>query len=126
MESKKAKQLAAIILKVGKGRIYVDPAQIVKVNEAMTKDDVRTLIAERIIKKRPQISLFQIKAQLVTNTTSFWANRNIGFTFHFFHPPPSRKKLVMRNIHNECYAWVFRITGLGVFGAGGRIFKITG
>ena len=56
MESKKAKQLAAIILKVGKGRIYVDPAQIAKVNEAMTKDDVRTLIAERIIKKRPEVS----------------------------------------------------------------------
>ena len=56
MESKKAKELAAIILKVGKGRIYVDPAQIVKVNEAMTKDDVRTLIAERIIKKRPEVS----------------------------------------------------------------------
>jgi large subunit ribosomal protein L19e len=56
MESKKAKQLAAIILKVGKGRIYVDPAQIAKVSEAMTKDDVRTLIAERIIKKRPEVS----------------------------------------------------------------------
>jgi len=56
MEPKKAKELAAIILKVGLGRIYVDPAGIAKVSEAMTKDDIRTLIAERVVKKRPQVS----------------------------------------------------------------------
>lgn len=56
MEPGKAKELASVILKVGLGRIYVDPAQIAKVSEAMTKDDVRTLIAERVIKKRPQVS----------------------------------------------------------------------
>jgi large subunit ribosomal protein L19e len=56
MDALKAKQLAARILKVGLGRIYVDPAQIAKVSEAMTKDDVRTLIAERVLKKRPEIS----------------------------------------------------------------------
>lgn len=52
MELKKAKELAAIILKVGVGKIYIDPKQGPKVKEAMTKDDVRTLIAERVIKKR--------------------------------------------------------------------------
>lgn len=52
MELKKAKELAAIILKVGTGKIYVDPTQKDKIKEAMTKDDIRGLIAERIIKKR--------------------------------------------------------------------------
>ncbi len=52
MEAKKAKELASRILKVGEGRIYLDPANLSKVSEAMTKDDVRGLIAERIIKKR--------------------------------------------------------------------------
>lgn len=56
MNALKAKQLAATILKVGLGRIYLDPAQLTKVSEAMTKDDIRTLIAERVVKKRPQIS----------------------------------------------------------------------
>ena len=53
MESKKAKELAARILKIGVGRIYIDPANVSKIAEAMTKDDIRSLIAERMIKKRP-------------------------------------------------------------------------
>ncbi len=52
MNGKKAKELAAIILKCGVGKIYLDPTQMNKINEAMTKDDVRGLIADRIIKKR--------------------------------------------------------------------------
>ena len=52
MNGQKAKELAARILKVGEGRIYIDPANFSKVSEAMTKDDIRTLIAERVIKKR--------------------------------------------------------------------------
>ncbi|MFA5126192.1 MAG: 50S ribosomal protein L19e [archaeon] len=53
MEAKKVRELAATILKVGVGRIYIDPTGVAKVAEAMTKDDIRGLIAERIIKKRP-------------------------------------------------------------------------
>ncbi|NMA44227.1 MAG: 50S ribosomal protein L19e [Candidatus Diapherotrites archaeon] len=52
MDLKKAKELAARILKVGVNRIYIDPTNLKKVEEAMTKDDIRGLIAERIIKKR--------------------------------------------------------------------------
>ncbi|MCX6804381.1 MAG: 50S ribosomal protein L19e [Candidatus Diapherotrites archaeon] len=53
MEAKKAKELAARILKVGVGRIHLNPDAIAKIAEAMTKDDIRGLIAERIIKKKP-------------------------------------------------------------------------
>ncbi|MDD3083896.1 MAG: 50S ribosomal protein L19e, partial [Candidatus ainarchaeum sp.] len=52
MDLNKAKELASKILKTGKGRIYIDPKQEKKVKEAMTKEDIRGLIAERIIKKR--------------------------------------------------------------------------
>ncbi len=52
MELHKAKELAATILKVGIGKIYINPTNITKVSEAMTKDDIRGLIADRIIKKR--------------------------------------------------------------------------
>ncbi len=52
MELKKAKELAGRILKVGVNKIYIDPKNTAKVAEAMTKDDVRGLIADRIIKKR--------------------------------------------------------------------------
>ncbi len=52
MNLNKAKELAAGILKVGVNRVYIDPVNMKKVEEAMTKDDLRGLIAERIIKKR--------------------------------------------------------------------------
>lgn len=54
MDLRKAKELAARILKVGESKIYIDPKNLKKVEEAMTKDDVRGLIAERIIKKRKE------------------------------------------------------------------------
>jgi large subunit ribosomal protein L19e len=53
MEARKARELAARILKVGEGRIFIDPASLAKVAEAMTKDDIRALIAERVVKKKP-------------------------------------------------------------------------
>ncbi|MFA6268669.1 MAG: 50S ribosomal protein L19e [archaeon] len=52
MEARKARELAARLLKVGEGRIYIDPVAESKVAEAMTNDDIRGLIAERAIKKR--------------------------------------------------------------------------
>jgi large subunit ribosomal protein L19e len=52
MDARRAKEFAATILKVGVGRIKLDPENMAKVAEAMTKDDVRGLIAERVIQKR--------------------------------------------------------------------------
>lgn len=55
MDLTKAKELASVILKVGVNRVYLDPTGIKKIEEAMTKDDIRGLIAERIIKKRKPV-----------------------------------------------------------------------
>jgi len=53
----RAKELAARILKCGTNRVYLSPdaESNNKIVEAMTKDDIRTLIAERIIKKRAAV-----------------------------------------------------------------------
>ncbi len=52
MKLEKAKVLAAQIMKTGVTKIYLDPTKSAKIKEAMTKDDVRGLIAERVVKKR--------------------------------------------------------------------------
>jgi len=52
MELNKAKEIAATLMKVGVGKIYLDPKNASKIKEAMTKDDIRGLIADRVIKKR--------------------------------------------------------------------------
>lgn len=51
MKSKKAKTLAAKILKVGESKIWIDPQNVQKVSEAITKEDVRSLITSGVIKK---------------------------------------------------------------------------
>lgn len=52
MDLRKAKELSAKILKIGVTKVYLDPKQSKRIEEAMTKDDLRGLIAERIISKR--------------------------------------------------------------------------
>lgn len=52
MNVKRAIEHAARILKVGKSRIFLDSAQTKRVKEAITKDDIRTLIREGVMGKR--------------------------------------------------------------------------
>jgi large subunit ribosomal protein L19e len=48
----KQKRIAAQVLKVGEGRIWIDPEATEDVTEAITRDDIRGLIEEGIIKKK--------------------------------------------------------------------------
>ncbi len=52
MNERKAKRMAGGILKVGQTKIWISPGHKGRVSEAMTKDDVRQLIKERVIAKR--------------------------------------------------------------------------
>ncbi len=48
------KRLAAQIMKVGESRVWIDPEFIDEVSLAITKDDIRRLIDERAIQKKPK------------------------------------------------------------------------
>lgn len=61
MDESKAKSMAAEMLKVGKTKIWVNPDEKNRIKEAMTKDDLRNLIKEGIVKKRKDS--FQSKAR---------------------------------------------------------------
>lgn len=52
MNPRKLKRMAASILGVGETKVWIDSTQMAKANEAMTRDDVRNLIGQRIVKKR--------------------------------------------------------------------------
>ncbi|HDO20151.1 MAG: 50S ribosomal protein L19e [archaeon GB-1845-036] len=47
------RRLAAEILKVGESRIWIDPENLDRALEAMTREDVKGLIREGIVKKKP-------------------------------------------------------------------------
>jgi large subunit ribosomal protein L19e len=65
MDLNKIKKLAAQILKVGVGRIYIDPTKSEKAKEAMTKDDIRGLIADRVVKKKPLVNQSRGRARVL-------------------------------------------------------------
>jgi len=52
MNELKAKKLAARILKAGESKIWINPEMLAKVREAMTKEDLRALIKEGVVRKR--------------------------------------------------------------------------
>lgn len=52
MDNKKAKKMAAKLLKVGETKVWVSPGAVKDIKEAMTKDDVRALIKKGTIKKK--------------------------------------------------------------------------
>ncbi len=48
------KRLAAAIMKVGKGRVWLNPEKLEEIKNAITRADIRKLIKQGIIKKKPE------------------------------------------------------------------------
>ncbi|MGL6297980.1 MAG: 50S ribosomal protein L19e [Methanobacteriaceae archaeon] len=48
------KRLAASILKVGVNRVWIDPEQMEEVSRAITRESVKQLINQNVIKAKPQ------------------------------------------------------------------------
>jgi large subunit ribosomal protein L19e len=57
------RRLAATIMGVGENRIWFDPAQIGRILEALTRDDVRGLIKEGAIKAEPARGVSRFSAR---------------------------------------------------------------
>lgn len=77
MKLKKLKELAAQIMKAGQSRIWIDSSQMEKTKEALTKDDVRRLIVEGIVKKKAFIGVSRGRARVLLKKRR--AGRKKGF-----------------------------------------------
>jgi large subunit ribosomal protein L19e len=51
------KQLAAKVLDIGKGRVWLDPDRFEDISAAITRDDIRALVHDGAIKARPQVGV---------------------------------------------------------------------
>ena len=63
MRQDKVKEMAAVILKCGKNIIWFDPKEGDKIKSVMTKDDIRELIKEGVIKKSGKNSQSRARAR---------------------------------------------------------------
>lgn len=59
------RRLAAEILKVGQNRVWIDPGRIGDVEAAITRDEVRKLIHEKIIKPLPEKGVSRARARII-------------------------------------------------------------
>jgi len=63
MKLKNQKELAADILKVGVSRVYIDPTRLEEVSMAIRREDIRRLIHDGFIKKKPEIGISRGRAK---------------------------------------------------------------
>jgi len=78
MDDKKAKRMAAGILKVGETKIFIQPEERTKLKEAMTKEDVRQLIKDRVIAKRKDNEQSKARARLLAEKKKKGRKRGHG------------------------------------------------
>lgn len=52
MKLPKAKEISAELMNCGKGRVWINPENTKEIKESITKEDIRGLITQQIIKKR--------------------------------------------------------------------------
>jgi len=78
MTVKTVKRIAADLMKVGKSRIWLDPKRMEDVESAVTRQDVRKLIKERAIAKRPSAHPSRGRKRLLTSSKRGGRRRGHG------------------------------------------------
>ena len=59
------RRLASDILKVGLNRVWIDPARVDDVEGAITREEIRKLIHEKIITRQPEKSVSRSRAKTI-------------------------------------------------------------
>ena len=62
---KSQRRLAAQILKIGKNRVWIDPERVDDVEGAITREEVRKLIHEKIIESLPEKGVSRSRAKTI-------------------------------------------------------------
>ena len=64
MSLKSQRRLAAAILKVGENRVWIDPDRIDYVETAITREEIRKLIHEKVVKSLPEKGVCRVRARV--------------------------------------------------------------
>lgn len=65
MSLKSQRRLAAEILKVGENRVWIDPERIDYVEAAITREEIRKLIHEKVVKPLPEKGVSRARARVL-------------------------------------------------------------
>jgi large subunit ribosomal protein L19e len=98
---KSQRRLAAEILKVGESRVWIDPERIDYVETAITREEVRKLIHEKVVKSLPEKGVSRARARLLKEKRKKGLRRG-----------PGGKSGPARSIISKKQAWINRIRPL--------------
>lgn len=57
MDLKSQKRIAAQLLKAGQNRVWLDPEQLDRIENAITKNEIRKLVHEGVIRRKAQLGI---------------------------------------------------------------------
>jgi large subunit ribosomal protein L19e len=92
------RRLAAEIMKIGQGRVWIDPERIDYVEAAITREEIRKLIHEGVVKKLPEKGISRSRARVLTEKRKKGLRRGPGGK-----SGPARSKISKKQ------AWMNRI-----------------
>jgi large subunit ribosomal protein L19e len=98
---KSQRRLAAEILKVGETRVWIDPERIDYVETAITREEIRKLIHEKVVKSLPQTGVSRARARVLAAKRKKGLRRGPGGK-----SGPARSKISKKQ------AWMNRIRPL--------------
>ena len=101
MSLKSQRRLAAEILKVGETRVWIDPERIDYVETAITREEIRKLIHEKVVKPLPEKGVSRTRARVLAQKRKKGLRRGPGGK-----SGPTRSKITKKQ------AWINRIRPL--------------
>ena len=131
MSLKSQRRLAAEILKVGEGRVWIDPNRTEEVEAAITREEIRKLVHEKVIQPLPEKGVSRARARVLQEKKRKGLRRGLGRKSGSTGARvskkqawmkkirPLRKKLrelkTSRTITEGVYRQLYNMAGSGVF-----------
>jgi large subunit ribosomal protein L19e len=94
------RRLAAEILKVGQNRVWIDPERMDDVEGAITREEVRKLIHEKVIVSLPEKGVSRSRAKAVRRKKSVGRRKGPGSRTGSGHAKVSKKEAWMSKIRS--------------------------
>jgi large subunit ribosomal protein L19e len=95
------RRLAAQILKVGQNRVWIDPERIDDVDGAITREEIRKLIHEKVIASLPEKGVSRSRAKTIRGKKRLGRRSGVGSVTGAGHAKVTQKD-----------AWMIRIRSL--------------
>ena len=92
------RRLAAQILKVGQNRVWINPERMEDVEAAITREEIKKLIHEGIIKSRPEKGVSRARARILHEKKKKGLRKGPGSRSGAAHAKISKKEAWMTKI----------------------------